>query len=225
MGALSLSAHSRALLWKGRRHATTRRRGGNIMQQPTTKTSVSKCVALGRYAAAMLGKLTNKPALLSFAASMTAAIDSLEASQGAWSKPIAFGDEMVSPDRGLGVQEPGPVLVFDRPNPAAPVAPHARIGTVRVVVAAPPPALPRFDVLHAHLRRRRRARQQSVGLVEQAERAHEAEIRAEAFPVARVPGRAACRLRTMSSSDPPREGLNPRGEQLHIPPAHGPPDR
>lgn len=58
------------------------------MQQPTTKTSVSKCVALGRYAAAMLGKLTNKPALLSFAASMTAAIDSLEASQGAYAASV-----------------------------------------------------------------------------------------------------------------------------------------
>lgn len=58
------------------------------MQQPTTKTPVSKCVALGRYAAAMLGKFTNKPALLALSASMTAATDPLEAAQGAYAGSV-----------------------------------------------------------------------------------------------------------------------------------------
>lgn len=58
------------------------------MQQPTTKTSVSKCIALGRYAAAMLSKFTSKPALLSFATSMTAATDSLETAQGAYAASV-----------------------------------------------------------------------------------------------------------------------------------------
>lgn len=58
------------------------------MQLPTTKTPVSKCVALGRYAAAMLGKFTNKPVLLSLAASMTAATDPLEAAQGAYATSV-----------------------------------------------------------------------------------------------------------------------------------------
>ena len=58
------------------------------MQLPTSKTPVSKCTALGRFAAAMLGKFTNKPALLSLAASIAAATDSLEAAQGAYAGSV-----------------------------------------------------------------------------------------------------------------------------------------
>lgn len=54
------------------------------MQTPNSKTPISRCLALARYSARMLGKFTSTPALVTLGQQMTGAADLLSASNAAY---------------------------------------------------------------------------------------------------------------------------------------------
>ena len=58
------------------------------MQLPTSKTPVSKCIALGKYAATMLGMFSDNAVLTSIAATLTAATNGLDAAQTAYAGSV-----------------------------------------------------------------------------------------------------------------------------------------
>jgi len=58
------------------------------LQLPTPRTPVSKCIALGLYTAAMLGKFSANPVLGSIAATLTTATNGLTSSQKAYADGV-----------------------------------------------------------------------------------------------------------------------------------------